>query len=106
MKSYDSTIHKIDNQAVLPFRDKATGNVLRGKLLGTVDIPGHGKAWAVEFSDGVRAWWIDELLAKECGKCGGTGFFCTHILDGVPQSNTGYDCWKCGGTGWVESEIK
>ena len=44
---------------------------------------------------------IDEFhTARICNKCSGTGFFCTHIVDGVPQSRTGFTCYGCDGTGW------
>ena len=39
---------------------------------------------------------------RQCSKCGGTGFFCTHIENGIPQSMTGFDCWACEGAGWKQ----
>ena len=39
--------------------------------------------------------------AHECGKCGGTGFYCNGVVNGNPTSNTGFDCYSCHGTGWI-----
>lgn len=39
--------------------------------------------------------------ARQCPKCGGTGFFCLGIENDAPISNTGFDCFKCEGSGWV-----
>lgn len=39
--------------------------------------------------------------SKPCPKCSGSGFFCLGVVNGEPQSNTGFDCYKCHGTGWV-----
>lgn len=44
--------------------------------------------------------------AHICPKCGGTGFWCLYVENGVARSNTGTACWKCNGTGWVEPRTR
>ena len=92
----------VEQPAVLPFRSKKDGRVFHGRLFGSVPNGDDDRMWVVRFSDQIALWWYDEIQAEPCWKCGGTGLFCTHVLNGIPQSATGFDCWKCAGTGWIE----
>lgn len=42
----------------------------------------------------------DRHTARQCSKCGGTGFYCQGVVNGKPVSNTGFKCYGCDGTGW------
>jgi hypothetical protein len=42
----------------------------------------------------------DLEVCVACSKCGGSGFWCKYVENGVPKSSTGFDCYACGGTGW------
>ncbi len=44
---------------------------------------------------------FSRIQQDPCSKCNGTGFYCTHMHNGRPQSATGFDCWKCNGSGWA-----
>lgn len=68
-----------------------------GRLVGEFEdgrlavVFGGGELWAVSQK---------RLVAKPCGKCSETGFYCMGVNNGRPYSSTGFDCFSCNGTGY------